>query len=81
MSRICEEFHCLPDAARRALETDTAGSIFQILDYRSLASAKSRIDHADTKNVPTDAAATRYLQLQMKIVGEELGINTDEKEP
>lgn len=79
MSRICEEFHCLPDAARRALENDRAGSIFQILDFRSLASAKARIDHAEAKNVPTDPAAMRYLKLQMEMVGKQLGIDTSEK--
>jgi hypothetical protein len=78
VSRICEEFHCLPDAARRAFENDTNGSIFRILDYRSLANAKARIDHANSKNMPTDAAATRYLELQMGIVGEELGVETDD---
>ena len=66
----------MPDAARRALENDTNGSIFHIIDYRSLASAKSRIDQANSKNMPTDAAATRYLELQMGIVGEELGVET-----
>jgi len=76
---VCEEFHCLPDAARRALDLDTAGSIFQILDFRSLASAKARIDQADAKNVPTDTSAMRYLKFQMELAGKQLGINTSEK--
>ena len=76
MSRVCEEFHCLPDAARRAIANDTGGSLFQIMDFRSLASAKARIDQADAKHRPTDAAATRYLQLQMELVGQQLGIDT-----
>jgi len=50
------------------------------MDMRSLASAKSRVDSADAKNVPTDSAATRYLRLQMEMVGEFLGINTEKKE-
>lgn len=80
MSRICEEFHCLPDAARRALEQDVGGSIFKILDFRSLASAKGRIDQADAKNRPTDASANRFIQIQMELVGEQLGIKTSEKD-
>ena len=76
MSRVCEEFHCLPDAARRAIAQDTGGSLFQILDFRSLASAKARIDQADAKHRPTDATAVRYLQLHMELVGRELGIDT-----
>jgi hypothetical protein len=47
-----------------------------MIDFRSLASAKIRIDQADAKNRPTDAAAVRYLHLQMTLVGEELGIDT-----
>ena len=76
ISRVCEEFGCLPDAARRAMEQDSGGSIFQIMDYRSLANAKTRLDSADAKNTPTDKSATRYLQLQMELVGKQLGIDT-----
>jgi len=76
ISRICEEFGCLPDAARRALDNDTNGSLFQILDLRGLANAKTRIDNAAKGDVPTDRAAQRYLRLHMESVGEELGIST-----
>lgn len=81
ISRVCEEFNCLPDAARAALEDDTNGSIFQIMQLRSLANAKQRIDGVDGKNMPTDATAQRYLQLQMELVGKQLGIDTSEKKP
>ena len=60
------------------MEQDTAGSIFQILDFRSLANAKARIEQAEGKDRPTDAAALRYTQIQMELVGEELGIDTSE---
>jgi len=76
VSRICEEFTCLPDAARQALEDDCNGSIFQMLDFRSLANAKARIDSARKGDHPTDAAATRYTRLQMELVGRTLGIST-----
>lgn len=69
----------MPDEARRAIENDSSGSIFKIMDMRSLASAKSRIDSAAAKDLPTDSAATRYLQLQMEVVGESLGIETEKK--
>lgn len=68
----------MPDAARRALEDDCNGSIFQILDLRSLAHAKARIDAARKGDRPTDAAATRYTRIQMEAVGRELGISTTE---
>jgi len=76
VSRICEEFTCLPDAARQALEDDCNGSIFQMLDFRSLANAKARIDSARKGDHPTDAAAARYTRLQMELVGRTLGIAT-----
>ena len=79
ISRICDEFQCLPDTARKALENDTNGSLFQILDLRSLADAKSRIDGADGKHVPTDKSAQRYLRLHLLSVGQELGIDTGSK--
>jgi len=66
----------LPDAARRALDDDTNGSLFQILDLRGLANAKSRIDNAAKGEVPTDRAAQRYLRLHLESVGKDLGIDT-----
>jgi len=77
ISRVCDEFGCLPDAAREALDADLNGSIFQIIDMRGLASAKSRIDNAERGKVPTDRAAQRYLRLQMESVERELGITHD----
>jgi hypothetical protein len=52
------------------------GMLFQIFNLRSLADAKQRIDHAPQGKLPTDAAAQRFLRLQMEAVGEELGIST-----
>jgi len=49
------------------------------MQLRSLASAKQRIEGAAGKNMPTDATAQRYLQLQMEVVGKQLGIDTSEK--
>ena len=79
ISRVCEEFDCLPDQAREALENDTNGSIFQILELRALANAKSRIDDAGKGDVPTDRVAQRYLQLHLGLVGDEMGISTDKE--
>ena len=76
ISRVCEEFTCLPDAARQALEDDCNGSIFQMMDYRSLANAKTRIDSARKGDHPTDPAAERYTRIQMELVGRQLGVTT-----
>jgi len=76
VSRICEEFGCLPDAAREAIDDDLNGSIFTLIDMRGLAATKSRIDNAEKGKVPTDRSAQRYLRLHMEAVGRELGIKT-----
>ena len=76
MSRVCEEFGCLPDAARRAIENDYNGSLFKIIDMRGLANAKTRIDGAAKGEVPTDRTAQRYLRLHLESVGKDLGIDT-----
>ena len=77
VSRVCDEFHCLPDAAREAINNDYNGSIFRMIEMRGLADAKQRVDHADAKHPPTDPLAMRYLRIQMAEVGKELNIQTD----
>jgi len=67
----------LPDAAREALENDCNGSIFQVLDFRALANAKSRIESARKGAHPTDELAARYTRIQMELVGRALGIDTE----
>jgi hypothetical protein len=54
--------------------------MFQIIDLRSLAGAKARIDSADGKKIPTDSAAQRYLRLHLLSVGKEMGIDTGANE-
>ena len=44
MSRICDEFGCLPSEAVRELETDTRQQIFRIMRMRAYANAKHRLD-------------------------------------
>lgn len=66
----------MPDAARRAVDNDYNGALFQILDLRGLANAKARIDGAAKGEVPTDRAAQRYLRLHLESVGKSLGIDT-----
>lgn len=44
ISRVCEEFGCLPVDAIEALESDVDGLIFKILSLRSYAKAKQMFD-------------------------------------
>ena len=78
VSRVCQEFSCLPDEARKALDDDYNGAIFKIMDMRGFADAKQRIEHADSKSIPTDRQAVKYLQIEMGLVGKELGVKTEE---
>lgn len=45
MSRICEEFGCLPSEAIAELEKDYRKHIFQIMQMRVYAQAKRRLDN------------------------------------
>jgi hypothetical protein len=44
ISRICEEFGCLPSQARRELECHDAALVFTILELRTYARAKEAFD-------------------------------------
>ena len=44
ISRICEEFHCLPDQAEALWLDDEQGRVAEILTLRSYARAKSEYD-------------------------------------
>ena len=80
MSRVSQEFGCLPDEAREAIENDFNGSIFKIMDMRGFADAKARIERANAKDMPTDTQATRYLEIEMSEVAKELKIGSDDSE-
>lgn len=62
MSRLCEEFHCLPSQAyaewERLQETEWSGLLEDIIEARSYAGAKRIIDGAETaearKRIPNE---------------------------
>jgi hypothetical protein len=49
LSRICEEFHCLPSRALWEMEHDPEQWATQIISLRSYARAKEAYDHAKSK--------------------------------
>lgn len=49
ISRVAEEFHCLPDVATEALENDTNHLILTILMLRSFARTKEIYDASESK--------------------------------
>lgn len=40
ISRVCEEYHCLPAQAIEAIDNDVDGLLFKIIDFRAYAEAK-----------------------------------------
>jgi hypothetical protein len=49
VSRVCEEFHCLPSQAVRELENDPERLALKILPLRAYAKAKEIYDRARNK--------------------------------
>lgn len=53
LSRLCEEFHCLPSEALREWERAPSGLLEEILELRAFAHAKQICDHAkEAKDIP-----------------------------
>jgi hypothetical protein len=46
ISRVCEEFNCLPSAAVRELMNDPAQMALDIIEFRAYARAKEALDNA-----------------------------------
>ena len=67
MSRVCEEFGCLPAAAQEALEEDEGGLIFKIIDLRSYAAAKHHWDN-DPKHAK-GKAVERVKAIELELAG------------
>jgi hypothetical protein len=59
VSRVCEEFDCLPSQAMRELELGDADLVFDILDLRAYARTKEMVDHAKS---PGDVKVTPLVQ-------------------
>ena len=53
LSRICEEFGCLPSEAERELRRQPVGWLEEIIEARHYAKAKSVYDKAENKSAVT----------------------------
>lgn len=76
MSRICEEFHCLPSEALREWLTAPCGLIEEVLEARHYAAAKAMVDAKDApKGQRHDTPSMRRVQqIEMAMAAEELGL-------
>lgn len=54
ISRVCEEFHCLPSEAARELDRCEA-LVFAVLEMRTYAQTKQAIDDAEASDGQRDA--------------------------
>ena len=60
ISRICEEFHCLPSQAVREWDADDMGLVLDVLELRGYARAKAAWDRATESG--DEKAVSRLLQ-------------------
>jgi hypothetical protein len=70
ISRICEEFHCLPGAALEAIEEDVGGLLFKIIDLRSYARAKKTFEEGQKESDISKRPSGPDIDRVTDIVGE-----------
>lgn len=69
VSRICEEFHCLPSEAKKELLDDPSQMALDILELRAYARAKKVLDNAKrSEDVPDSPMIDRVFLIQHEIL-------------
>lgn len=73
LSRICDEFHCLPSEAYREWLTTPCGVIEDVLEAKGYASAKDLFDHAKSrKDLPDHPMIDLVAETDLDLAAEEL---------
>lgn len=67
ISRVCEEFHCLPAEAIDAIENDIGGLIFTIIELRSYAKAKEEFDSTPMEKRRKSAMMDKVSEIRTEI--------------
>jgi len=71
ISRLCEEFHCLPSAAYREWLDAPDGLIEHLLEARAYAATKAACDRAQTaKDRPTGPMADLVTETEFRLAQE-----------
>lgn len=71
ISRICEEFGCLPSAALREWLASPAGLIEELLLIRAFASAKKQLAETPRKDLPQDSPLIDLAaEIELELVAE-----------
>ena len=74
VSRVCEEFHCLPSQAVRELMNDPSQMALDIIDLRSYAQAKEILDNAkDSKDIPQSKSIDRVWEIMHELLKRQKG--------
>ena len=69
ISRVCEEFHCLPSEAAREIMEDPAQMAFDIMELRAYARAKEALDNAkNSKDVPKGVLVDRVWEIEHELL-------------
>lgn len=69
LSRICEEFHCLPSEALREWRRQPLGLLEQIVEARAYAHAKRLVDRAKSSEDYADVPlAEEVVQIEFALV-------------
>lgn len=69
ISRICEEFHCLPTQAYKELMIDPLNMAIDIMELRSYANAKEILDHAKSESdIPKSSAIEQVWMVQHELL-------------
>ena len=69
ISRICEEFHCLPSEALTELLDEPRGMALDILELRAYARAKEAMDNAKRKeDIPDSPMVGQVWEVQHELM-------------
>jgi hypothetical protein len=72
VSRVCEEFHCLPSQAVKEIMNDPLNMAFEILELRAYAQTKEQLDNLKKGDKePTGPVAKKVWEIQQEIIREE----------
>jgi len=72
ISTICEEFHCLPNEAIKAIQEDEGFTLFKILDYRAYARAKEIYDRTPMEKRPKNALMSMVSDIEFGLAKEKI---------
>ena len=69
ISRVCEEFHCLPTEAMQEIMNDPSHMAFDVMELRAYASAKEALDNAKRpEDVPKSKAVDRVWEITHELL-------------